>query len=133
MRQDAKQDIRGYSAKNFDFICYNEDKKQVFLIELKGSSGRLEDTKVRKDDIDTLRKLQELYGSNVKGLIVFFWLKRTRLDRDLFEQSFRIKALSVDEYNKIKKPTKWGGKAIFRCSKNDLRDVWCYIPKLHPI
>lgn len=130
MRQDARQDIRGYSAKNFDFVCHNEKKKEVFLIDLKGSSGIVEDTKVREDDLNTLRKLQAIYGSNVRGLFVFFWLKRNKLNGDRFEQTFRIKALSVDEYGKKMKPTNWRGKTFFRCSKNDLKDIRFYLPEL---
>ena len=134
MRQDTKQDIRGYSVKNFDFICHSEDGNQIFLIDLKGSSGDVEDTKVNENDIDSLEKLQRVYGPNVKGLFVFFWLKGTKVEGDLFKQNFRIKALSVDEYKeKMRSQGKWGTVEYFRCSKRDLKDIWSYIPELKPL
>jgi hypothetical protein len=130
MRQDAKQDIRGFSAKNFDFICHDQKGERAFLIDVKGSSDPTEDTKVQSEDLDTLKMLQKIYGPNVKGLLVFLWLKKTGRKADLFKQTFRIKALTVDEYDKKKRITKWGNRNFFRCSKEDLKEIWDYLPEL---
>jgi hypothetical protein len=130
MRQDTKQDIRGYSVKNFDFICHNE-KGEIFLIDLKGSSGNVEDTKVSENDIKSLEKLQNLYGKNVKAMFIFFWLKDTKLERDFFKQNFKIKSILLDDFKKkMRSQGSWGAVKYFRCSKNDLKDIWYFIPKL---
>jgi hypothetical protein len=131
MRQDTKQDIRGYTVKNFDFICHSQEAKQIFLIDLKGSSGDVEDTKVSENDIKSLERLQKIYGPNVTGLFIFFWLKETTLKGDLFGQTYKIKALSLDEYKeKMRSQGKWGSLEYFRCGKKVVRDIWDYIPEL---
>lgn len=61
----------------------------MLLIDLKGSSGNIEDSKVNEHDIKSLETLQNLYGPNAKALFVFLWLKGTSLEEDLFKQGFK--------------------------------------------
>jgi hypothetical protein len=81
-----------------------------------------------------LTKVQEIHGVNAKGIFVFLWLKRLKFKMNLFEQTFKIKALSVDEHSKKKKLAgEWRHVRFFRCYRKDLKDIWDYLPALRPL
>lgn len=130
VRQDSKQDIGGKKIKNFDFII--NTKERVFLIDVKGSSKLVGDTKVSKDDITGLKALKKLYGKNVTVLFIFFWTD-TKLSESnsTITSKFKIKAIDIEKF-KGNKQKGWNGN-IYRCNRKTLKDIWEIIPEFKNI
>lgn len=130
VRQDSKQDIGGKKIKNFDFII--NTKERVFLIDVKGSSKIVGDTKVSKDDITGLKALKKLYGKNVTVLFIFFWTD-TKLSESnsTITSKFKIKAIDIEKF-KGSKQKGWNGN-IYRCNRKTLKDIWEIIPEFKNI
>jgi len=137
VRQDYKQDIKGFGTKikNFDFICHYKNK--IYLIDVKGFSRLFGDTKVTSNDIDSLLTLEKLYGKNAIALFVYVWMDRKcSLDKDVFNQKFRIKAIEVTNFKKISKKQKGWGDIFYRIDprfKDKLKDIWDYFPQFKEI
>ena len=130
VRQDSKQDIGGKKIKNFDFII-NTDTR-VFLIDVKGSSKLVGDTKVSKDDISGLKALKKLYGENVTVLFVFFWTdSKLSLSKSRITSKFEIKAIDIDEFDGIQQ--KGWNDNYYRCKRQTLKDIWEIIPEFKNI
>jgi hypothetical protein len=130
VKQDTKQDINGKRIKNFDFIINTNNT--VFIIDVKGSSRIVGDTKVTRDDIDGLISLKKLYGKNVKALFVFFWTdSKLPVNESTIAIKFKIKAIDVNEFNG-RKQKGWNGNFL-RCNRDDLKDIWEFIPEFKNI
>jgi len=127
VRQDAKQDIRGIKVKNFDFICHTKSK--VYLIDVKGSAKLAGDVKATKDDINSMKTLKKLYGRKAEALFVFLWLEDSQLQKDTFNQKFKIKAIDVDTFDKFKKLQKGWGGVFYRCPPKKLKNIWDFFPE----
>lgn len=130
VRQDSKQDIGGKKIKNFDFII--NTKERVFLIDVKGSSKLVGDTKVSKDDITGLKALKKLYGKNVIVLFIFFWTdSKLSESNSTITSKFKIKAIDIEKF-KGSKQKGWNGN-IYRCNRKTLKDIWEIIPEFKNI
>lgn len=128
-KQDVKQDINKNKIKNIDFICYSGRK--IYLIDVKGLSNLSGDTKVSKEDLNSMKTLTEIYGENAKPLFVYIWIKKKidqDLEKDLLLQKFRVKAISLDEFNKNMVQQKGWGDKFYRCNKALVKDIWEFIP-----
>ena len=130
VRQDYKQDIKKgkEKIKNFDFICHTKNK--IYLIDVKGFSKLVGDSKAGIDSINSLLTLEKLYGKNATALFVYVWVDgKCFLDKDIFNQKFRIKAIEVKEFQKISKQQKgWEGK-FYRCDNKKLKNIWEFFPE----
>lgn len=133
LMQDLKQTVEKKSLKNIDFICYSD--KKIYLIDVKGTNNLTGDTKISDNDIDSLKKLKEIYGENAYGLIVYIWTKsKLEFDsqNDLLLQKFKVKAIEINEFeDKIKWSGKWSSKSktkFYRCEKTNLKNIWDFIP-----
>lgn len=129
LRQDFEQVIRKRRLKNIDFICYHE--KKIYLIDVKGTSTLTGDTKIKFDDIETMKTLKEVYGRNAEALFVYVWNKRkidVEPEKDLLLQKFKVKAIDLSTFvNNMVLQKGWGGK-YYRCDKGLLKNIWVYIP-----
>jgi len=130
VRQDYKQDIKqtGQLVKNFDFICHTKNK--IYLIDVKGFSKLVGDSKVTIHDINSLLTLEKIYGRNAKALFVYVWVDgKVAVDKDIFTQKFRIKAIEVSKFKKIARQQKGWKGWFYRCDKNKLKNIWEFFPQ----
>jgi len=129
LRQDVKQDIHKKKIKNIDFICYSGRK--IYLIDVKGLSKLSGDTKVSKDDLESMKTLKEIYGENAEALFVYVWIKK-KIDQDvkndLLLQKFRVKAITLDEFKKDMIQQKGWGDKFYRCNNSLVKNIWEFIP-----
>ncbi|MBC8489201.1 MAG: hypothetical protein H8D45_24535 [Bacteroidetes bacterium] len=133
LMQDLKQSIEKKKIKNIDFICYSE--KKIFLIDVKGTNNLTGDTKISNQDIEALKLLMDIYGTNATGLIIYIWTKPKYeyiIKEDLLLHKFKVKAIDI---NLFEDNLKWSGKwsnssknIYYRCKKNTLKNIWDYIP-----
>ncbi len=129
LRQDFKQVVGKRKLKNIDFICYHE--KKIYLIDVKGLSKLAGDTKVAREDIETMEELKKMYGKNAEGLFVYLWVKKKidfEREKDLLLQKFRAKAIDLDTFkNNMILQKGWGNK-FYRCNNSLVKNIWEYIP-----
>lgn len=108
----------GTALKNFDFIVYGDNTN--LLIEIKGrkvptrktpgATGARLDCWVTRDDIDSLRAWERLFGPGYAGTLVFVYLCEGQPPDGLFQEViewdgrwYALRAIDLDDYEKSMK------------------------------